>query len=333
MCMWGALIVGWALSIGLGLLANAAAAQPSKLSAEHIKETFAGAILELDTPLGTKVPIRFSSSGLMAGEAGPLGSYLGADRDRGRWWVADDRLCMKWFRWFEAGTHCFDLQQDGEQIWWQEQSGKSGTARIAGRFEEKPTGTEVASAAKSHAVQQRRETITRSSEPQRAEASVAQESVSPRAAAHGAEGGGPDRVQSFVQAGALMASVAIPKPQPARPHPPPATPASRLAEAPPLPVRPSRRPALASERPSVEMEAATYRVTRVSSDDILNVRNGPSEYHMPVGFIEPNGRGISIVGACQGMWCPIRYGRVRGWVNSYYLAKEQASREVLAGAR
>ncbi len=332
--MWGALFVGWALSLGLGLFANAAAAQPSKLSAEDIEETFAGAILELDTPLGTKVPVRFSSSGLMSGEAGPLGTYLGADRDRGRWWVADDRLCMKWFRWFEAGTHCFDLQQDGQQIWWQEQSGKSGTARIAGRFEKKPAEIEVASAAKSHAAQQRRETANRPSEPERAETPVAQEPVSAQATAHGAEGGGPDRVQSFVKAGALMTSAAVPEPRPVRPAPRPATPVSRSAEAPPpLPVRPWRRPALASERPSVEMEAVTYRVTRVSSDDILNVRNGPSEYHMPVGFIEPNGQGISVVGACQGMWCPIRYRRVRGWVNSYYLAKEQASREVLAGAR
>ena len=143
--MWGALFVGWALAAGFSLLANAATAQPSKLVGESIKETITGAILELDTPLGTKVPVRFSSNGLMAGEAGPLGSYLGADRDRGRWWVANDRLCMKWFKWFEAGTHCFDLQQDGQQIWWQEQSGKSGTARIAGRFEEVPAATKVAS--------------------------------------------------------------------------------------------------------------------------------------------------------------------------------------------
>ena len=72
--------------------------------------------------------------------------------------------------------------------------------------------------------------------------------------------------------------------------------------------------------PKVAMPS--FRVVRVEEDDVLNVRSGPSEYYTPVGRIPPEGRGVRIVGQCVAFWCPIRHGRVSGWVNRYYLAEE-----------
>jgi uncharacterized protein YraI len=66
----------------------------------------------------------------------------------------------------------------------------------------------------------------------------------------------------------------------------------------------------------------SFRVAGVSAGDALYVRRGPSEYHPAVGRIAPTARGVHIVGGCRDLWCPIRYGRVEGWVNRYYLAED-----------
>ena len=76
--------------------------------------------------------------------------------------------------------------------------------------------------------------------------------------------------------------------------------------------------ALASER-SVGSEIS------FGEDDVLNIRNGPSEYHDAVGAIPPSARGVKIVGACSELWCPVVHGRAKGWVNSYYLSPEAGS--------
>jgi uncharacterized protein YraI len=55
---------------------------------------------------------------------------------------------------------------------------------------------------------------------------------------------------------------------------------------------------------------------------VLNVRRGPSEYHEQIASIPPTGRSVEITGRCRDDWCPVRYGKVRGWVNSYYLTAE-----------
>jgi uncharacterized protein YraI len=66
----------------------------------------------------------------------------------------------------------------------------------------------------------------------------------------------------------------------------------------------------------------SFRVAGVDSGDTLNVRSGPSEFHAAVGGIPPEGRGVRIIGACQDVWCPVRHGRMVGWVNSFYLAED-----------
>ena len=121
------------LSIGYMVAATAVAAEPVPLSSEAIKETLSGSLVELDTPAGSTIPVRFQEDGLVSGEAGPLASVLGSEKDRGRWWTADDQLCVKWFRWFDAEVRCASLRQDGTRIFWQERGGESGTATIAER--------------------------------------------------------------------------------------------------------------------------------------------------------------------------------------------------------
>lgn len=115
------------------LLPAAAQAEPMKLGGPEIKETFTGSHIELDTPLGTTIPIRFTGDGLMTGQAGSLASVLGAAQDRGRWWVKGNRLCYKWFRWFEAQEQCMTIRVRDERVFWLQDDGKRGTATIVGR--------------------------------------------------------------------------------------------------------------------------------------------------------------------------------------------------------
>lgn len=112
------------------LNAHPAAAEPVQLNGEAIKTTLPGSVLKLDTPLGMVVPIKFESNGLMTGDAGQLASYLGSQKDRGRYWLREDRICYKWFRWFSGEQHCLAIRRDGQRIFWQRDDGESGTATL-----------------------------------------------------------------------------------------------------------------------------------------------------------------------------------------------------------
>src|SRR5262245_2441807 len=85
-----------------------------------------------------------------------------------------------------------------------------------------------------------------------------------------------------------------------------------------LGLGPSPLPAWAAEGPR------TYRVVNVDYDDVLNVRAGPSMGYPVVGEIPPTGRGVHLVGPCQG-WCPVRYRGAAGWVHGRYLAAERVA--------
>jgi hypothetical protein len=89
-----------------------------------------GALLEIDTPLRISIPVKVGTDGLVSAEAGALGLTLGATKDRGRWWTEGDKLCMKWFRWFDAKPRCMVLLREGNRVRWSEGSGESGTATI-----------------------------------------------------------------------------------------------------------------------------------------------------------------------------------------------------------
>jgi hypothetical protein len=101
-----------------------------RLSGQAIKTTLPGSVLKLDTPLGTVVPISFGGNGIMSGDAGRLASYLGSQRDRGRYWLTEDRICYKWFRWFSGEQHCLSIARDGKKIFWKREDGETGTATL-----------------------------------------------------------------------------------------------------------------------------------------------------------------------------------------------------------
>ena len=87
---------------------------------------------------------------------------------------------------------------------------------------------------------------------------------------------------------------------------------------------PARKSAPAAATPKPVQ--VSFRVSGVIDGDTLNVRSGPSENHPPVGRIPASGRGVQIVGTCRDTWCPIKHGRLKGWVNRYYLAEDVSLR-------
>ena len=117
---------------GICILAGwSAYAEPVALGDETLKQAVAGKTVHLDTPFGVAIPIAYHGNGLMSGKAGVLEYFLGAEADRGRWWVADGKLCQKWFKWLDAQPSCMRLRQDGSKIFWRRDDGVSGTATIA----------------------------------------------------------------------------------------------------------------------------------------------------------------------------------------------------------
>jgi hypothetical protein len=305
--------------------AASAAAHPVELSNEALKSTFAGSLLEFDTPAGTTISVRVGRDGLLSGEGGVLGPVLGAARDRGRWWTADNRLCVKWFRWFEAETRCVKVHQDGERLYWNGANGRSGTATII----ERGTPIEARASTPSPAAPSKPEPATEvaaATEPAAENSSAVGEAKSIRFA-----------TASF---GAMTFVPPVGEPGPAvdahKQTAEPAAPAPDAAEekqAAPKPMPAPRQAALAENRSDASFEApathasstvilASFRVAGVDADDMLNVRSGPSESYAPVGGLPPQGRGVRIVGPCQQEWCPIRHGHMTGWVNRYFLAEE-----------
>jgi hypothetical protein len=106
-------------------------AEPVPLADQTLKSALAGKTVHLDTPFGVGIPITYHGNGLMSGKAGLLEYILGAETDRGRWWVADGKLCQKWFKWLDAQPSCMRLTRDGDKIYWRRDDGLSGTATIA----------------------------------------------------------------------------------------------------------------------------------------------------------------------------------------------------------
>lgn len=381
----------------IGFLSGAtgALAEPASLAGDDLKEAVAGSVVEIDTPLGTKVPMRFAKNGLVSAEAGVLAPVLGAAKDRGRWWVDGDKLCTKWFRWFDAQPRCLTIRQEGAKIYWRKvDDGETGTGTLVNWSppEQKPVVVakadpeppKKASTPRTEEPAAREETPTprkpesiavvpsASASDEPAADAVAQAKPDPEPqsaptivarAEEPAEASGPTgeegMMMRFGGAGLLEAStrvsadvVADAAPQPPQEViPAPKRPAVQARQAAKVAksgsetvaasakTSPQRRaqekqPAaqrrLASATSWGDGEATStanrtttyYRVTGVHRSDVLNVRRGPSEQHVQIGSIPPTGRKVAITGPCRADWCPVRYGRVTGWVNSYYLAEE-----------
>jgi hypothetical protein len=292
--------------------ASPLAAGQTKLTSETIKTTVAGSLVELDTPIGTTVSVRFGHDGLMSGNAGALASVLGAATDRGRWWAANDQLCVKWFRWFDAEARCVSINQDAKRIFWQKDDGETGTGTIV------ELGTPISKPAPQIVVAQ----VAKASKPSLqsrpshtatdAETSVAQSQATPLAVVHVTPvkfvAPPPAASQTQIPPSALN----VPAPRPAvRPKPHPA-----------ITVIAKTQPRAGLLGGTAKEARKQFRVAGVDATDTLSIRNGPSQDYQSVGEIAHDGSGITLVGNCSNDWCPIKHHNLTGWVNRRYLVAD-----------
>jgi Bacterial SH3 domain/Peptidase M15 len=283
-----------------------AQAQSSTLSEQQINDLVAGATVEIDTPLGTKLPIRYGRDGRLSGEARDLASYLGAAVDRGRWWVASDQLCHKWNRWFNSEPQCIRLSREGRLIRWRKDDGYSGTAIIS-----VPATIQAAVVPPRVAPEPAKQIkIAPSQVPPAAASPPAQQPPEvPPAPANPPAQQPPEPAAEAGQPSQQAATETVVPPAPAN-APATQAPAAPTGNVPPEPKRATR---------------PLFKVVNVRGDDVLNVRSGPSADFDIVGELPPGSHGIAITSPCRSLWCPVAHGSTSGWVNSAYLAPEQPS--------
>jgi Bacterial SH3 domain/Peptidase M15 len=250
------------------------------LSGQEISRLFSGASIEIDTPLGSKMPVRYGQDGELFGRARQLTLYLGAMADTGRWWVSSDRLCHKWNRWLASEPQCFRLQKEGQLLRWWSQDGKSGTALITQPAIEAVSLTQASAEGRGPSPET-------TSTP--AVALFAQAALM---STHGMTG----TWQSSTAAAVPAAQQPAPMPTPSAAYP-----QAKAAAEPKGAVEPS------------------YVVANVERGDVLNVRSGPSTEFDVVAALPPGSRGVSITGACRSGWCPVQHRGASGWVNRTYL--------------
>lgn len=307
--------------------APVALAEPAALSSQALNETVAGAVIELDTPIGTKLPMRFGSDGLVSGEAGVLATFLGAAKDRGRWWVANDRLCIKWFRWFSSEPRCMEIRADGSRIFWRQDDGDTGTATLKSAPampKAKPPAELAATTTPPPADRPARAPVMAAAIALPTPAVTPSQPPTPVVSASPAPDVGAPVKATPATTPLVATTVEVAKkvaPRTAGVIRDRAKAPEHIAQMPPA------KPAISQPASSTEYAAQRLaRVARVDDDDMLNVRSGPSEYHEAVGIISPRGRGLIVTGACVADWCPIRHGKISGWVNRYYLTEDRARR-------
>jgi hypothetical protein len=271
--------------------ATMAEARSPNLSGQQISDLVAGTTVEIETPVGTKLPILYARDGGLSGEARSLAWYLGAVSDSGRWWVTSDQLCHKWNRWFDSEPQCMRLSKEGRIIRWRNQDGTSGGATIA------------------------------------VPAKIDAAAVPPS--------GQLDRTRQIAPPKTLPAPASAPEEQSAEPATGAGQPSQQIAkeavvQAPPSEAPPVRARAAPDNVPSPQNPAEPkrasqpmFKVANVRSDDVLNVRSGPSAEFDVVGELPPGGRGIAVTSACRSNWCPVQHRSTSGWVNSTYLAPEE----------
>lgn len=101
------------------------------LTGVALQSAVAGRTVYIDTPMG-EVPIRYLKNGSVSGRT-ELALLDGESTavDHGRWWVSENRLCIRWKNWMEGATHCFTMHRIGPaHVRWRREDGKSGVARI-----------------------------------------------------------------------------------------------------------------------------------------------------------------------------------------------------------
>jgi Bacterial SH3 domain len=278
--------------------AAVAGAQSPELTGRQINALIAGATVEIDTPLGVKLPFRYGQDGQLSGEARGLDWHLGSASDTGRWWVTADQLCHQWSRWFNAEPMCLRISREGRVFRWRKHDGSSGTASIA-----VPAPPAVAQASLGLSPPQLKRFFP-------ATAAAAAPPPPSVAAEHGAADPARDAIQPAQQT-TKVAVAAVAKP---------------LQPAAQIPVAPNRAPPQKQAEPQPQPKRASqplFMVANVRQDDVLNVRSGPSSDFGVVGELQPGSRGIAITSACVSKWCPVQHRSTKGWVNSAFLVRQE----------
>ena len=299
-------------------------AQSPGLSGQQISDLVAGATVEIDTPAGTKLPVRYARDGRLSGEARDLAWYLGSATDTGRWWVAGDQLCHKWIRWFNAEPQCMRLSQEGRVIRWRSQDGNSGTAAIA-----VPAPVQASALLALPRVFPNR--VAEPARPPRRRPRSQGRRLGSRDAAEAVAAATPPsapaagEVTAAANPAAGRRAASVPAVISSRRRRRPATAGDQHCE------RAERRRRAAQAEPRRAAEPL-FRVANVRSDDVLNVRSGPSADFDVVGELPPGSRGIAVTSACRSKWCPVQHHATSGWVNSAYLAPEEPLTVALHGA-
>ena len=75
-------------------LAGSALAGPSELKGKALRQAVSGRTVVIATGMGS-FPIRYNGDGTLRGRAPALVAGLQTERDRGRWWIADDGRCQR----------------------------------------------------------------------------------------------------------------------------------------------------------------------------------------------------------------------------------------------
>ncbi|WP_290979409.1 SH3 domain-containing protein [Hyphomicrobium sp.] len=304
-------------------------AEEAKLKGEAIKTTLAGALIAIDTPVGSTVSVRIGHDGMMTGEAGTaLGAVLGAAKDRGRWWVAQDQVCFKWFRWFDAEERCATFTIEGTHLTWRKSDGDTGTGTIVEQAQpvSRPAAIVAEAPKKSELPAHKAEhkpTILAASELPEPKPKLSS-SVTPQAKPLAAAA---PVVKKTAPPHETVVAMSVPPPRPAvRPavhHDKVAVASVKPQFFKPAKARAAKVEPIRVQAPTVERHP--FRVAGVDPSDVLNIRTGPSSDYQSVGSIAPDSRGIAITGPCQNDWCPVKHRTLVGWVNRRYLAEETAS--------
>ncbi len=272
----------------------------------------------------------------MTGEAGELASLLGSPKDRGRWWIADNKSCAKWFRWFEAQPHCTTISLDGTRIYLAEgrrrDRHRNAGRAMAGagrelRYRLSPSLAADRQRSGSSALGSRQQPHSSPPPPIRHRSArprpIRQAHAPAAAAAQAATPPVREQLLPTCRSAASAPAGQSSGPAAYRPSREACT-CRRRAEICPGSSSAAARPPVQPAIPRREEARVLQGFRRRSLTDVLYVRSGPSQDHTSVGMIPPTGRGIVITGRCRDDWCPIRHRNVAGWVNRYYLAQDSA---------
>ncbi len=305
-------------------------AQPqTHLDAIGLVETFTDVTVSFDTPLGVALPVRFHGDRTLSGNSGAIARHLGSERDRGRWWIKGSRLCQRWNVWFDGSTNCVDIFRSGDQITWKGPDGKSGRGQIVRQVlvtkkQKRRLPAPSALGAKVPKINSLGDaptgyTIGRYSQPLRETDQTYQIA--------GARSGQRIQVVAYPSQSSQVLGQIDATTRELRGW-------GRCSNG-WCPVvyrgqhgwieqrflRKTLSRATTSRATRGQRGAGLlYRVTKVKSWDVLNVRRQPHMSAALVGQLAPHAQNIRLLGVCRGLWCPIMLRGERGWVNSHYLA-------------